>query len=139
MATLNNAPASPACLYAALVCAVALCLSPAVAAAQEPSPYGPWACQHQKPDGTITKDCVVVVELNGESYLVKWQVEGNAWEGTGVLQAGHFAVAFVDTKKNVFGIALYKYALDEHGFGSWVGHWSVSGNPRLWSEVWTIP
>lgn len=138
MATLNTPPPqTPSALGSVWSVwptgAVALCLLLAFTASAEPSPHGAWACEHQKPDGTTTQNCAVTVELNGEAYLVKWTVEGHTWEGTGVLQSGRFAVAFVDTKRNVFGIALYA-----HDAGRWVGQWSVSGNPRLWSEVWTL-
>jgi hypothetical protein len=104
--------------------------SPHVAAAAPAAPLGEWLCSGSAPDGTPYSGKVTVTR-QGDAFLVTWELAGDTFTGVGVLQAGRFAVAFIDHTRDLYGVSMFWQV-----GAQWEGEVTLSGSGTTQREVW---
>jgi hypothetical protein len=96
------------------------------------APAGRFRCEGVNPDGKSAYAGQVTVLKTGDTYQIQWKVGPTHYLGTGVMQGGAFAVAYMTPKKDWMGVALYQ----KQG-PSWFGVWAQAGTQVKGLEKWT--
>ncbi len=123
--------------------ALAVMAWPALALA---GPEGSYTVIGTNPGGQGSYDGSVVVERNGDTYAVLWEVGGVQFLGTGLGAAtvkgvptmgpaseADTAIAVGYVSDGSYGITFYVEQPD----GTWKGIWAYGGSETIGDEVWT--
>lgn len=113
-----------AILAAVLIGAAAV--TPAVAG----DPVGHYAVTGTNPGGHGTYDGEAEVTRTGDTLKVVWVIAGRKYVGTGIGDAGFFAVSY--RCGNAVGLALYGPKGDD-----WEGVWTYANGTEIGTEHWT--
>lgn len=109
-------------------------------------PIGVYDVVGVNPGDSTPYDGTVAVEINGATYTVIWQIDGEEYIGTAIGAANlKGSIIFGEAVENDaalavsygsgdnFGLALFV----EQGNGQWSGIWTYGGSNAIGSETWT--
>ncbi len=109
-------------------------------------PEGSYTVEGTDPGTGNVYSGTVIVERNGQTYAVLWNVDGTEYLGTGLGAADvkgvptmgpaserDTAIAISYVTNGSFGLTFYV----EQENGQWRGIWTYAGSDRIGSETWT--
>ena len=91
---------------------------------------GRYRLEGSNPGGGGRYQGEVQVAKTGDTYQVRWQIQGAPAVGTGLLVDGLLSVAFRTAKEQ--GVAVFRRS----GDGGLAGTWTVIGGQQAGTEVW---